>query len=657
MRKTSLILTVAILAIGMIMLMGGTALANFGPHGGYGEFTDGANGFPVDNRINPYSGEVDPDTDACAACHRAHTATSPITWTDGGGADKSALLIGDPTETQIRDWCYTCHGNSGSGAATDVQDGIYDSAELPNNEGTNYATTQSEDQTILNGGGFDRLDGAGGAYTSSIHQVDGVTTTLVAWGGTADKGGSTNESANTGGTREGGDMMSLDCADCHDVHGSSNYRILLDETNELTSGGYAGDFKNDVDPDPTPWVISNEVGYPNGVAGDLGWRLHRSADDYGYEPDYTEARYARPVGNDTDKGISGWCASCHTEYNTVSSSGQAAYDSDDDGVEGGTYWGAEVRHRHPTNQPLTTFDGDRALIVGDDNGRNEPWDTISDVAVGVDGPLDGPVDGTDIDIPLEHDPATEGQGGAQLNVDEDWMGCLTCHRAHGSSAVMSGHADVASNVNPPFDSNGLDPNTGGVLLSPASDMNNDGAYTTLARDAANDTAIWAIGTLNIDVIDASGFAVNDWIILSYGGANEESFTIAGIAVNVITLNAVTTNVHLSGDPIVQDSVRTQLTADIAAGVGVLPVANSANFAAVGGLITVGYGTGNAENVTVAGTGAGTITIVGVTANAHNGGDQVVALRAENDSDGVSPSGDSALLRADDRGVCERCHNK
>ena len=576
MRKTTLILTVALLAVGMILLMGGTALANFGPHGGYGEFTDGANGFPVDNRINPYSGEVDPDTDACAACHRAHTATSPITWTDGGGADKSALLIGDPTETQIRDWCYTCHGNSGSGAATDVQDGIFDSAELPNTVGTNSATTQSEDQVILNGGGFDRLDGAGGALTTSMHQVDGVTTSLVAWGGTGDAGGSTNESADTqtdGRTdvREGGDLMSLDCADCHDVHGSSNYRLLLDETNELASGGYAGDFENDVDPDPTPWVISNEVGYPNGVAGDLGWRLHRSATDYGYEPDYTEARYARPVGNDTDKGLSGWCASCHTEYNTVSSSGQAAFDSDDDGAMAGD-WGAVVRHRHPMNQPLTTFDGDRALVVGNDNGRNEPWDTISDLVAGVDDPTDLPVDGTDIDIPLEHDPATEGQGGAQVNTTEDWMGCLTCHRAHGTTAAMAGYADVDDSTDP-------DPDTGGILNNPRSDTT---GQSTILDTNVSGSQLYLAGTTTVEVVDATGLIITDTITLSYGGANEEDVVLTGVAGTTLTF-AATANIHLSGDTVVEQGAV--------------------------------------------------------------------------DSDGVAPSGDSALLRADDRGVCERCHNK
>ena len=101
MKRTAL---VVILAMSLVMLMGGVAYANFGPHGGYIE-----------------------DTDSCAGCHRAHTSASPITWTDNydGTTQHTALLVG--TAQTMSEFCYVCHGDTAPGASTNVQSGIFDS--------------------------------------------------------------------------------------------------------------------------------------------------------------------------------------------------------------------------------------------------------------------------------------------------------------------------------------------------------------------------------------------------------------------------------------------------------------------------------------------------------------------------------------------------
>ena len=54
-------------------------------------------------------GDYTTTTDACAGCHRAHTAA---------GAN---LLI---AETEY-DLCMTCHGTGATGANTNVNDGVY----------------------------------------------------------------------------------------------------------------------------------------------------------------------------------------------------------------------------------------------------------------------------------------------------------------------------------------------------------------------------------------------------------------------------------------------------------------------------------------------------------------------------------------------------
>lgn len=60
------------------------------------------------------------DTDACAMCHRAHTATGDVVFPAslGSTATSSALLIRGETD---RDLCFTCHGVDAIGSEIDVQ--------------------------------------------------------------------------------------------------------------------------------------------------------------------------------------------------------------------------------------------------------------------------------------------------------------------------------------------------------------------------------------------------------------------------------------------------------------------------------------------------------------------------------------------------------
>jgi predicted CXXCH cytochrome family protein len=389
----------------MLFAMSGTALANYGPHGGY-----------------------DADTDACAGCHRAHSAVSEITYDtppEADGGEKNALLIGT-TATTLKEFCYTCHADAGTGATTNVSAGTLSGSG------------------VLNGGGFDTM---GGAAVSSTHDVSGAGG--LAWGGGVD-----------GDFNDGPGIMvaGFDCASCHDPHGSSNYRILKDTVNGVAVGGYDGTFASATDPDPQPFVVSNETSYPTG-----GFRLHVTASTLGYTPNYTSAQYAKapsyatsgvtpPVtvpatpatATNTGAGISGWCAACHTTYNTVSADGQGEYNAD--GYDPAVGYGDVVRHRHPVNVALSAFVGDRNLIVDTGSATNTPW-------------------GDAVDIPLEHNPATEA-GALQDNTTADFMGCLTCHRAHGTTATMSGYADSSSNVNPNMDAGvgGTPPTLSSALL-------------------------------------------------------------------------------------------------------------------------------------------------------------------------------------------------
>jgi len=420
------IIFVLAIALALTFAFSGVAYANFGPHGGYTE-----------------------DTDACAGCHRAHTSFSTLEWTDRFGSTGSALLIG--SATTMEDFCNACHGDDAPGASTNVVSGVFDGGpsgtstqtvgdvSLDGSTVIAYTTNSSFDAT-LNGGGFVSMpvDAANGVFTaiSSSHGMEALNVPL--WGD--------ND------TMVGNVWPQLICTSCHDVHGSSNYRLLKDAVNGNTVGGY------DALDNPLPFVVSAEEGYPLS-----GWFKHEpgAAQIAGYNPNYTTEEY-RNTGL-ARENISGWCSSCHERYivrNDASATalwggaGRGLFaDMTTDNYNYDPYLvnpgvtdtvGAQVFHRHPMN--IT-------LAGGDPNGLY--W-------------LNTPVT-TDAVLPLEWD----GSGSdADFRAGEwdytDYLGCLTCHRAHGTAVTMTGWAsahidttngtdwfpvrDASGGVDPVFDS-------------------------------------------------------------------------------------------------------------------------------------------------------------------------------------------------------------
>ena len=137
-----------------------------------------------------------------------------------------------------------------------------------------------------------------------------------------------------------------------------------------------------------------------------------------------------------DKGMTGWCSGCHATYNNKSTT----YGGNPDGGFSSVYnagdgFGLTTRHRHPVNVPLSAFDGPESLV---------PTDTL----------------------PLAHDLDLTEAGNTGGNTDSDWIECLTCHRAHGTSAVMTGWAsnEGAAAVGHPFVSPGINSQSPSALL-------------------------------------------------------------------------------------------------------------------------------------------------------------------------------------------------
>ncbi len=197
------------------------------------------------------------DTDACAGCHRTHTASNPTLLVAAG----SAL-------------CYTCHGSAATGADTNVTDGIYLERD---------ATAETPAEGVLNrglkGGGFTNVlmdTNQDGTFTSrpvtSAHDNDHP----IAWGNGAV------------GSGPGASGFALTCLSCHDPHGNGNYRSLK----PIPDGSGA----------PTPVYVLDEAPKTYTVVSPVN--------------DYLGENYGNRAAE-----LTSWCSQCHTRYNAPAGSG------------------------------------------------------------------------------------------------------------------------------------------------------------------------------------------------------------------------------------------------------------------------------------------------------------------------------------------------
>ena len=205
----------------------------------------------------PHGNYSAPTTDSCAGCHRAHT-----------GSEQKLLMTSTST------LCESCHGPAGTGADTDVWDGVYLSRD---------AISENPAEGVQNrgllGGGFvnSAMDTAfagtaASAQSTSSHTFDG--TPSIIWG--------------NGGIGSGaGSSVALDCASCHNPHGNAGpggtatYRILR----PVPEGSNAG----------TGVVIADP-----------------SAKNY--TVDAASGNYFGQNYGTVESSMASWCAQCHTRY-------------------------------------------------------------------------------------------------------------------------------------------------------------------------------------------------------------------------------------------------------------------------------------------------------------------------------------------------------
>ena len=229
-----------LLALACSLVFAAGAFANFGPHGGY----------------------VD-DTDSCAGCHRAHTSFSTVGWTDQLGTQhESALLVG--SATTMTEFCNACHGDACSGCCDQRRQRRVRlrSHAGPAVAALPLAACQYTSASTFNGPPQRRrLLSDARPRLASLPQLKAATSAhnMEAAGPLWGAGSAVPTWPN------------LTCTDCHDPHGTSNYRLLKAEVNNATVGGYAADGET-----PNAFVYSYETGYPNPQTGTEGWLKHEA---------------------------------------------------------------------------------------------------------------------------------------------------------------------------------------------------------------------------------------------------------------------------------------------------------------------------------------------------------------------------------------------
>ncbi len=281
--------------------------------------------------------------DACAACHRMHTATSNN-------------LIADPNGSSM---CDSCH-KSGVGADTDVATGMYVSNGEPDH------TWGTGNGTLL-GGGFTTVQAA--SPTTSMHVLD---TALTPPGSTS------------------GATVKLRCIDCHSPHPDktypNQYRLLRVKPNNVSTAR-AVEWNG-------PWTSAAQTAYQ--ADGNRAYT----------ETDFVAGTAGTQYFTHNYKtGIEDWCVSCHTKYMTRG--GEFGTDLYNAGDAYGTS-APKGRFRHGVGVPLKSGNPDQANSI--------TYDLVTDL------PLE------DVDASATRDYTT------------DLLTCLSCHRAHGTDATMSGEA-------------------------------------------------------------------------------------------------------------------------------------------------------------------------------------------------------------------------
>ena len=256
----------------------------------------------------------------CASCHRAHTAKAPY-------------LLNAASEESL---CFSCHGGSGTGATTDVQNGVgYGAASSTTYpDGTTLSVVRGDQVGALRGGGFEKAmlgtDSATkdiyynttrNSYSSTNQLIPPAAapadTTSSHLGGVNVMWGNGDFSA----TPNAGKVMSttkLECTSCHDPHGNKQYRILRPVPSDSGFTGTPGtvtekgiiiqDTANKVYTTENYWVAGDPAATDTLTTQILG------ATSWTNPTPIVKTTQGGAAVSSFQANVAAWCTTCHTRY-------------------------------------------------------------------------------------------------------------------------------------------------------------------------------------------------------------------------------------------------------------------------------------------------------------------------------------------------------
>lgn len=362
--------------------------------------------------------------DQCASCHRAHSAVAA-----------NLLVKAQPG------LCYQCHGSTGLGAGTDVQDGTFYGSPATQHVaataasgalrggGFDYALISSNTYTGSGFGGLTiaangRIGGGTPEQTTSHHSVIGSPVTM--WG-----------NGPLGSPNGGKANVDLTCGSCHDPHGDHTFRILKPGPSDSGIDNYSFEanysaggrvYVNDTSSSPSYTTTNYGSIDPGNTSASNGIPSTQPATQYngdgwnGGPQNSSIIAYNTATknwyGNWTSVS-SQWCATCHTRY--LAPTGSAGVNSGD----------AVFTYRHAI---YGLIDPSAPGNVPGTIGTVSTWLTTTGTTTV------GTIDGST----LSHGPR-----------------CLLCHISHGSNATMT--SVITSQTSPGINQGGT-PNLTSTLL-------------------------------------------------------------------------------------------------------------------------------------------------------------------------------------------------
>lgn len=492
------------LVLGLVLLLTlatTVAMADNGPHGGFAA-----------------------NTDACAGCHRVHSAS----------VGSNELLVSSSPQAL----CLSCHDNSGTGAYTDVTDGVYKSGGSEGVGGGSLFAGGFENTIMATAwSGKLEFDAAFNGTARPVTSTHGVGVSGTVWGS------GLNNTAN--GT------LVLECTSCHDPHGNAGWNTATTPDTRVASyrllrwqpsgsNGFSapvasvnwsgGAFPvNDATTPVSGWLVPDNFATLGTEWYTIGSQTLSGTGPFAlgdYNNGNANVAYQPHNGSATQSyipaaiNVAFFCAQCHDRYFNNSRLRNATDDSVYCGAPVArtvntvvlTVYAATITNEHPVD-PVNCKPNANPATEWDDNRPSGDTTYMYRHSSG--------------DIRLSADGTVAAGGGTSVS-----RSCVACHVSHGTSAM----ADPAPLNNINGAAAGVGSLAGGSVL-----MRMDGRTVCLRCHASDINFSTTLPpTPTITLVDPNTGSISGGTVVTITGTN---FSGASYGVSAVRFGSSTSTVY------------------------------------------------------------------------------------------------------------------